>query len=260
MIWIFIKNFLRSVGTVVVVTVVTFILTMIVSMIWNPVAEFLNSFAEGFLAMDPFAHKMGVLDYMIVSGIIGTICSVIWLWLGTFNDWFYNGKTDCVRHCPHTFFGVIWILILPLAFTCIIIWMSISGYDSMVVLFEKVQNTGKGSIFELLPIILPTVAASQICYAVAITAHYLKWQRCSQCKRMFCINYYFTGSENWSETKYKTKKEKQNLGALYANDIKIADVQGNVSRTYETTLQYQRNDYGGVCNHCGGVGFKSKYL
>ena len=242
--------------TVVVVAlagVVTLLGMMLADLVWALIKDILESLLqkEGLSAFEP-----SVLAIMITDAVIALIFAFLWFGICMKGEWFFGARKDCVKHPPHAFFGVIWLAIVPLAAIVADVWFCWTGYADLV------QAVPNGAWFDtvafedFIPLIYPAVFVSQLLFMIAIVGHYRHWQRCDQCKHMFCIDYNYTGSESWDTYQYKTKTTRENVGSISVDGRKIADVKGDVTRERVDRTHYVKSNYNGRCTHCQNESYR----
>lgn len=244
---IFLKNFFRALLTAVVVALVAGVLTIIITVVAELVGEMV---AELQKKADTF--EVTAMAFLIIDCVAAAIVSFLWFALMSVKgNWFFSGANDCVKHPPIVIFGILLIIVVPLAIAGVCGWMLYTGYDRLIAGIAAASGEENPfTIHMVLLAVLPAVAVSQLGFAIAMTVHYKGCQIC-RCGRMFCIDYNLTDVSSYSKTKYKTKTTREKVGTISAGDTKIADVTADVTRGHYETTTITHNHYDGRCIKCG---------
>ena len=237
MVKIFFRNFFRA----ILFSVLTVIIGGIASLIIDRLAWL--------VATDLFKVEYPILVSIIIGFILGFPAALL---VTVFSGKWLNNDSLYVAKKPFPIAAyVIGLLLISGTVVVASAYCLITGYGAMAAALAKSND------FLVLPFIFAILPSSQIYFFVYMIKEY-RCEMCEKCGRIFCIDFKNTGYVVHTKTKYKTETHKENVGAIYAGDTKIADVNANVTTGRYVKSGVGAHTYEGNCVCCGEKHYRAK--
>ena len=100
------------------------------------------------------------------------------------------------------------------------------------------------------------IGTGMIAYFIVLCIAY-NTNACDYCRLIGRVSFKLESSETKEYTEYRTKTSREKVGSLYSDDIELAEIYGDITKTQSRNVQETSHRYIGKCNHCGHVNHRT---